>query len=82
MHPPGRARAQQVNLSSAWACPQTLDDIYVKAGEMVVLWCPQYKRDNHAEVKTTWTSYTTQEMDLTNMSSSEQRQMGGRCHGE
>ncbi|KAM7424384.1 hypothetical protein PAMA_000636 [Pampus argenteus] len=59
---------------------QILDDIYVKEGEMVVLWCPQFRRDNHAEVKTTWTSYTTQEMDLTNMSSSEQRQMGVLIH--
>ncbi|XP_044048601.1 interleukin-1 receptor accessory protein-like [Siniperca chuatsi] len=53
-------------------CPR---EIYVKAGEMVALQCP----DGVAEP--IWTSYTTQEMDLTsNMSSAEQRQMGVLVH--
>ncbi|KAM7405931.1 hypothetical protein PAMP_000344 [Pampus punctatissimus] len=74
-----KVKVQLLFLLASLTGAQTLDS-NVKAGEMVVLWCPQYKRDNHAEVKTTWTSYTTQEMDLTNMSSSEQRQMGVLIH--
>ena len=52
---------------------QTVEEIYVKENEMVVLRC--YGGYNHGGANLTWTSYTTQEMDLTNMSSAEQRQM-------
>ncbi|CAK6970782.1 interleukin-18 receptor accessory protein-like [Scomber scombrus] len=54
---------------------QTVEEIYVKANEMVVLLCPDYRGYNHGGANLTWTSYTTQEMDLTNMSSAEQRKM-------
>ncbi|XP_067441731.1 vascular endothelial growth factor receptor kdr-like isoform X4 [Thunnus thynnus] len=60
--------------------PLKLKEIYVKAGEMVALQCRQYRRYNHNDAKLTWTSYTTQKMDLTNMSSAEQRQMDVLVH--
>ncbi|XP_040898459.1 interleukin-18 receptor 1-like [Toxotes jaculatrix] len=51
----------------------------VKAGEMVVVQCTTTSRNGND--KPIWTSDTTQKMDLTNMSSAEQRQMGVLVHG-
>ncbi|XP_070761970.1 interleukin-1 receptor type 1-like [Enoplosus armatus] len=50
---------------------------YVKAGEMVALQCPLR---GHGDAKLIWTSDTTKEMNLTNMSSAEQRQMDVLIH--
>ncbi|XP_049574924.1 interleukin-18 receptor accessory protein isoform X2 [Syngnathus scovelli] len=51
------------------------EEIYVKAGEMVVLQCQRSShRLDHAPV--IWTSESKLPMDLSNMSPAEQRQMG------
>ncbi|TMS13338.1 Interleukin-18 receptor accessory protein [Larimichthys crocea] len=55
-------------------------EIYVKAGDLVALECP-CKGSNCVDAKPIWTSYTTQEMDLTKMSSAERMQMGMLIHG-
>ncbi|KAM9861161.1 interleukin-1 receptor-like 1 [Aulostomus maculatus] len=47
-----------------------VQEIYVKAGEMVVLQCPNYRG------KVTWTTFTPKERDLSNLSSAEQEEMG------
>ena len=60
------------------ACPQEPTEISVKAGEMVVLSCQHDKDSDHSDAKVTWTSYTTQGMDLTK--SAEQRRMGVLVH--
>uniref|UniRef100_A0A4W6CFL0 TIR domain-containing protein n=1 Tax=Lates calcarifer TaxID=8187 RepID=A0A4W6CFL0_LATCA len=65
-------------LSPVSVCCLRSKEIYVKAGEMVALLCPSYQ---NGDAKLTWTSYTTEETDLTNMSSVEQRQMGVLVHG-
>ncbi|XP_037610983.1 interleukin-1 receptor type 1-like isoform X2 [Sebastes umbrosus] len=62
-------------------CPRRPREIRVKAGEMVALYCPRDRGYNPGDAKVMWTSYTTQEMDLTNMSPAEQRQMGVLVHG-
>ncbi|XP_028438032.1 interleukin-18 receptor 1-like isoform X2 [Perca flavescens] len=62
-------------------CPWRPREIYVKEGEMVALYCPRYGGYDHGDAKLIWTSYTTQDMDLTNVSSAEQRQMGILVHG-
>ncbi|KAK5874177.1 hypothetical protein PBY51_019150 [Eleginops maclovinus] len=60
--------------------PQSPTDIYVEAGEMVVLCCPLNGEDNDAEL--IWTSHTSQEIDLThNMSSAEQKHRELLVHG-
>ncbi|KAG8001290.1 Interleukin-18 receptor 1, partial [Nibea albiflora] len=59
---------------SAWRA----QEVYVKAGDLVVLKCPCRRCDN---AKSIWTSYTTQKMDLTKMSSAEQMRMGVLIHG-
>ncbi|KAF1392675.1 hypothetical protein PFLUV_G00030520 [Perca fluviatilis] len=57
-------------------------EIYVKEGEMVALYCPSCRGYDHGDAKLIWTSYTTQDMDLTNnVSSAEQRQLGIVVHG-
>uniref|UniRef100_UPI0037E9ACFF interleukin-1 receptor accessory protein-like n=1 Tax=Semicossyphus pulcher TaxID=241346 RepID=UPI0037E9ACFF len=56
-------------------------EVYIKAGEMVSLRCPQ-NRGSYRDAKVTWTSHTTQETDLTsNLTSAEQRRMGVLLHG-
>ncbi|XP_032357502.1 interleukin-1 receptor type 1 isoform X2 [Etheostoma spectabile] len=56
-------------------------EIFVKDGEIVALYCPRYRGYDHGDAKLTWTSYTTQVMDLTNnVPSAEQRQMGMLIH--
>lgn len=68
--------------SLAGVCPQRLTEIHVKAGELVALRCPRCKGNNHSDAQLIWTSYTTQEMNLTsNLSSAEQNQMGVLIHG-
>ncbi|KAK9542973.1 hypothetical protein VZT92_000791 [Zoarces viviparus] len=62
-------------------CPRRTTETYVKAGEMVALYCPHDRGSSRGDAKVIWTSYTTQEMDLTDMSSAEQRQMGVLVHG-
>uniref|UniRef100_A0A8C9X2R2 Interleukin-1 receptor-like 1 n=2 Tax=Sander lucioperca TaxID=283035 RepID=A0A8C9X2R2_SANLU len=62
-------------------CPRRPREIYVKEGEMVALYCPRYRGYDHGDAKLIWTSYTTQDMDLTNsVSSAEQRQLGILVH--
>ncbi|XP_029987039.1 interleukin-18 receptor 1-like isoform X2 [Sphaeramia orbicularis] len=56
--------------------PMKIRQIYVKAGEVVTLHCPH----SHKETKPTWTCYTPQETDLSNLSSAEQNQMGFLIH--
>ncbi|XP_034730496.1 X-linked interleukin-1 receptor accessory protein-like 2 [Etheostoma cragini] len=59
-------------------CPLRPREIFVKDGEMVVLYCPRYRG---YDGKLIWTSYTTQVMDLTNnVSSAEQRQIAMLIH--
>ncbi|XP_074475297.1 interleukin-18 receptor 1-like [Sebastes fasciatus] len=67
--------------SLSGVCPRRPREIRVKAGEMVALYCPRDRGYNPDDAKVMWTSYTTQEMDLTNMSPAEQRQMGVLLHG-
>ncbi|KAK2853842.1 hypothetical protein Q5P01_006503 [Channa striata] len=56
-------------------CPKTRKEIFIQAGEMVVLCCPGHISDDDTEI--VWTSYTHQEMNLTSDSSpAEQRQLG------
>ncbi|XP_042344683.1 interleukin-18 receptor 1-like [Plectropomus leopardus] len=62
-------------------CPQTLRVINVKAGEMVALYCPCGRGTNIGDAEVTWSSYTSQETHLSNMSSAQQRQMGLLVHG-
>ncbi|XP_049910280.1 interleukin-18 receptor 1-like isoform X3 [Epinephelus moara] len=62
-------------------CPQRPRDVNVKAGEMVALYCRRDRRNNHGDAGVIWRSYTTQEMNLTAMSSAEQTQMGLLVHG-
>ncbi|XP_033486238.1 interleukin-1 receptor type 2-like [Epinephelus lanceolatus] len=62
-------------------CPQRPRDVNVKAGEMVALYCRPDRRNNHGDAGVIWRSYTTQEMNLTAMSSAEQAQMGLLVHG-
>ncbi|XP_075933974.1 interleukin-18 receptor 1-like [Anarhichas minor] len=62
-------------------CPWRTTETYVKAGEMVALYCPHGRGSSRGDAKVIWTSYTTQEMDLTDMSSAEQRQMGVLVYG-
>ncbi|XP_054464975.1 interleukin-18 receptor 1-like [Anoplopoma fimbria] len=62
-------------------CPWRARETYVKAGEMVALFCPHYRGSSHGDAKVIWTSYTPQEMDLTHMSSAEQSQMGLLVYG-
>ncbi|XP_029310785.1 X-linked interleukin-1 receptor accessory protein-like 2 isoform X1 [Cottoperca gobio] len=68
-------------VSLTGVCPRSSKVIYVKAGEMVALYCTLNKGHNPgAEV--IWTSYTIQGRNLTSsMSSAEQRQMGVLVHG-
>ncbi|XP_022624036.1 interleukin-1 receptor type 1-like [Seriola dumerili] len=65
--------------SKPGACHLTLEEQYVRRGEMVLLQCPStcYQK---GDAKVIWTSYTAQKMDLTNMSSAEQKQMGVLVH--
>ncbi|XP_035538286.1 interleukin-18 receptor 1-like isoform X2 [Morone saxatilis] len=58
-------------------CPQTARKIYVRTGELVALQCPHYRGYKHNDNKLIWTSYTTQEMNLT----AEKRPMGILVHG-
>ncbi|XP_068586730.1 interleukin-18 receptor 1-like isoform X2 [Cebidichthys violaceus] len=62
-------------------CPRRTKETYVKAGEMVALYCPHGRGPSHGDAKVIWTSDITQEMDLTDMSSAEQRQMGVLVYG-
>ncbi|XP_042349052.1 uncharacterized protein LOC121947919 [Plectropomus leopardus] len=62
-------------------CPRRLREINVKAGEMVALYCPRDRGNNDGVAEVTWSSYTSQETHLTNMSSAQQRQMGLLVHG-
>ncbi|KAI9533102.1 hypothetical protein NQZ68_026655 [Dissostichus eleginoides] len=56
--------------------------IYVKAGEMVALYCPLNGEDNHRDAELSWTSPPSQEMDQTlNISSAEQRHRDLLVHG-
>ncbi|XP_034005340.1 interleukin-1 receptor accessory protein-like [Trematomus bernacchii] len=64
-------------------CPRSPTEIYVKAGEMVALYCPLNGEDNHRDAELIWTSPTSQEMDQTpNMSSAEQRHRDLLVHGK
>uniref|UniRef100_UPI0037E85B5A interleukin-1 receptor type 1-like n=1 Tax=Semicossyphus pulcher TaxID=241346 RepID=UPI0037E85B5A len=63
-------------------CPWKLEEICVKAGEMVALHCPHHKEVNPSDANLIWTSHTSQEMNLTgNTTSAEQRRMGVLLHG-
>nr|XP_040017617.1 interleukin-18 receptor 1-like [Gasterosteus aculeatus aculeatus] len=62
-------------------CPSSLEEPYVKAGEMVALYCPQDSGSSHSDAKVIWISYTTQERNLTHTSPAEQRKMGLLVHG-
>ncbi|XP_070765626.1 interleukin-18 receptor 1-like [Enoplosus armatus] len=64
-------------VSLTGVCSLRTRQIYVNAGEMVALQCPLR---GHGDAKRIWTSYTTKEMDLTNMSSAELRQNGVLVH--
>ncbi|XP_039989007.1 interleukin-18 receptor 1-like [Xiphias gladius] len=66
--------------SKTGACRPRHKEICVKEGEMVALQCPSHINHN-SDAKPIWTSYATQEVDLTNMSSAEQRQMGVQVYG-
>lgn len=67
--------------SFAGVCPSSLEEPYVKAGEMVALYCPQDSGSSHPDAKVIWISYTTQERNLTHTSPAEQRKMGLLVHG-
>ncbi|XP_056268906.1 interleukin-1 receptor type 1-like isoform X3 [Pseudoliparis swirei] len=54
-------------------CPWRTRQTYVRAGEMVVLYC---SHDRHGDAKVIWTSSSSQERDLADMSSAEQTQLG------
>ncbi|XP_054626642.1 interleukin-1 receptor-like 1 isoform X3 [Dunckerocampus dactyliophorus] len=56
-------------------------EIYVKAGDMVVLQCPQPARYRRAGGEVMWISENSQEMDLNNMSPAEQKKAGLMHHG-
>ncbi|XP_054464962.1 interleukin-18 receptor 1-like [Anoplopoma fimbria] len=62
-------------------CPSKTSQEYVKAGEMVALFCHHDRGSSHGDAEVIWTSYTPQEMDLTHMSSAEQSQMGLLVYG-
>ncbi|XP_068586732.1 interleukin-18 receptor 1-like [Cebidichthys violaceus] len=68
-------------MSLTGVCPRRTTETYIKAGEMVALYCPHDRGSSHGDAKVIWTSYITQEMDLTDMSSAEQRQMGVLVYG-
>ncbi|XP_041649200.1 interleukin-1 receptor accessory protein-like [Cheilinus undulatus] len=54
-------------------------EVYIKAGEMVALWCPHYK--GFDDTNLIWTNHTDQETGLSSsMSSAEQRKMGVLLH--
>uniref|UniRef100_A0A3Q3X7T3 Ig-like domain-containing protein n=1 Tax=Mola mola TaxID=94237 RepID=A0A3Q3X7T3_MOLML len=55
--------------------PGTHLKIYVQAGEMVALRCPQYRGYNHGDARPFWKSHTKLLVEVTN-SMSEWRQMG------
>uniref|UniRef100_A0A3B5AHJ4 Uncharacterized LOC103365197 n=1 Tax=Stegastes partitus TaxID=144197 RepID=A0A3B5AHJ4_9TELE len=57
--------------------------LHVRAGEMVVLQCPYFRRVSDGDVKVLWTSHTSQEMNVTsNMSTSaEQSHVDVLIHG-
>ncbi|XP_069553667.1 interleukin-18 receptor 1-like [Brachyistius frenatus] len=56
--------------------------LHAKAGEMVVLHCPQCGLHNDNEADVFWTSHTTEHMNLTDMSTSDEpRQMDLLVHG-
>ncbi|XP_063736763.1 X-linked interleukin-1 receptor accessory protein-like 2 [Eleginops maclovinus] len=62
--------------------PGSPTDIYVKAEEMVELYCPLNGEDNQRDAELIWTTHTSQEMDLThNMSSAEQKRRDLLVHG-
>ncbi|XP_056234295.1 interleukin-18 receptor 1-like [Seriola aureovittata] len=65
--------------SKPGACHLTLKEQYVRRGEMVLLQCPS-TCNQKGDAKVIWSSYTAQKMDLTNMSSAEQKQMGVLVH--
>ncbi|KAM8893650.1 uncharacterized protein AB9W97_010674 [Spinachia spinachia] len=68
----GRTRERVV-----WSvCPRNLTEPYVKAGEMVALYCPQDSGSSHEEAKVVWIGRTPQERHLTGTSAAEQRKMG------
>ncbi|XP_056269647.1 interleukin-18 receptor 1-like isoform X2 [Pseudoliparis swirei] len=57
-------------------CPWRTRQTYVRAGEMVALYCRHDRRSSHGDAKVIWTSSSSQERDLADMSSAEQTQMG------
>ncbi|TNN74491.1 Interleukin-1-binding protein [Liparis tanakae] len=57
-------------------CPWRTGQTYVRAGEMVALYCRHDRRSSHGDAKVIWTSSSSQERDLADMSSAEQTQMG------
>ncbi|XP_034077173.1 uncharacterized protein LOC117549400 isoform X2 [Gymnodraco acuticeps] len=62
--------------------PRSPRVIYVKAGEMVALYCPLNGEDNHCDAELIWTSPPSQKIDQTpNMSSAEQRHRDLLVHG-
>ncbi|KAL6112873.1 il18r1 [Pungitius sinensis] len=61
--------------------PRNLTEAYVKAGEMVALYCPQDSGSSHDDAKVIWISSTTHETTLTDTSPAEQRKMGLLIHG-
>ncbi|KAM7014977.1 uncharacterized protein LKV04_013008 [Tautogolabrus adspersus] len=65
---------EALQLLSVFPCGT--NDIGVKSGEMVALWCPNHKGSNDAEL--IWTRET---LLINNMSSDEQRQMGLLVYG-
>ncbi|XP_061526742.1 interleukin-18 receptor 1-like isoform X2 [Phycodurus eques] len=56
-------------------------EIYVKAGEMVVLECPQQAGSRHDRCPVMWTSENKLQMDRSSMSPAEQRETGLLCLG-
>nr|QJD09007.1 interleukin 1 receptor 5 [Cyclopterus lumpus] len=56
-------------------CPWRPGQTYVRAGDMVALYC-RHDSSSHRDAKVIWTSSRTQERDLSDMSSAEQTRMG------
>ncbi|XP_061608884.1 interleukin-1 receptor-like 1 isoform X1 [Phyllopteryx taeniolatus] len=56
-------------------------EIYVKAGEMVVLECPQQAGSHHDRCPVMWTSENKLQMDRSSMSPAERRETGLLCLG-
>nr|XP_057945361.1 interleukin-18 receptor 1-like [Doryrhamphus excisus] len=59
---------------------RSLQEIYVKAGDMVVLQCPQLAGHRDAGAEVIWISENSQVMDLSNMSTAQQKQAGLMHH--